>query len=194
MTHPIMYPKLLNPPRYPASDLSTQPPSIIGGTSGVYAHLVKQSPMAMRQKPEIVARKVPSFEAGIPRSLVRSGAYHSALPTTRQNLALLSRITTWAFVCIALLFAVLGLLALLGFFGLADAGFEEKLFIGGPSLLGSFCCGLGAVINFALGTELERREPDRCIRCENDLRGIEGICPECGHDQRESSPDAQAEN
>ncbi|MDG1360252.1 MAG: hypothetical protein P8P71_07410 [Phycisphaerales bacterium] len=125
---------------------------------------------------------------------MRSGAYHSALPTTRQNLALLSRITTWAFVCIALLFAVLGLLALLGFFGLADAGFEEKLFIGGPSLLGSFCCGLGAVINFALGTELERREPDRCIRCENDLRGIEGICPECGHDQRESSPDAQAEN
>ena len=114
--------------------------------------------------------------------------------SSRQNLALLSRITTWAFVCIALLFAVLGLLALLGFFGLADAGFEEKLFIGGPFLLGSFCCGLTAIIIFALQTELERREPDRCIRCEYDLRGIEGTCPECGHDQRESSNERRAEN
>lgn len=80
--------------------------------------------------------------------------------SSRKNLALLSRIITRAFVCIALLLAVLGLLALLGFFGLADAGFEEKLFIGGPVLLGSFCCGLGAIIIFALRTELERREPD----------------------------------
>ena len=114
--------------------------------------------------------------------------------SSRKNLALLSRFTTWAFVCIALLFAVLGLLALLGFFGLADAGFEEKLFIGGPFLLGSFCCGLTAIIIFGLRTGLERREPDRCIRCEYDLRGIEEICPECGQDQRESANERRAEN
>ena len=114
--------------------------------------------------------------------------------SSRKNLALLSRIITRAFVCIALLLAVLGLLALLGFFGLADAGFEEKLFIGGQFLLGAFISGLTALINFALGTELERREPDRCIRCEYDLRGIEGTCPECGHDQRESSNERRAEN
>jgi len=148
----------------------------------------------MRQKPEIVARKVPSFEIGIPRSLVKSGAYHFFMRTPRQNLELLSGIVTWALACIASLFAVLGLLALLGFFGLADAGFEEKLFIGGPFLLGAFISGLAALINFALGTELERREPDRCIRCEYDLRGIEGTCPECGHDQRESSNERRAEN
>ena len=109
-------------------------------------------------------------------------------------MALLSRIVTWALAFIASLFAVLGLLALLGFFGLADAGFQEKTAIGGSFLLGAFISGLTAVINFALGTELERREPDRCIRCEYDLRGIEETCPECGYDQRESTPDAKAEN
>ena len=112
--------------------------------------------------------------------------------SSRKTLALLSRITTWAFVCIALLLATVGLLALFGV--LADADFEEKLLIGGPFLLGSFCCGLTAIIIFGLRTELERREPDRCIRCEYDLRGIEEICPECGHDQRESSNERRAEN
>ena len=89
---------------------------------------------------------------------------------------------------------MLGLLALLGFFGLADAGFEEKLFIGGPFLLGAFISGLTALIIFAFRTEVERRAPNRCIRCEYDLRGIEGTCPECGHDQREASNERRAEN
>ena len=114
--------------------------------------------------------------------------------SSRKNLALLSRIITWAFVCIASLFAVLGLLALLGFFGLADAGFEEKTAIGGSFLLGAFISGLTALIMFALRTELQRREPDQCIRCEYDLRGIELICPECGYDRRESSTVTRAEN
>ena len=125
---------------------------------------------------------------------MKSGTFHFVMRTPRQNLALLSRIVTWAFACIASLFAVLGLLALLGFFGLAGAGFEEKLFIGGPFLLGAFISGLTALIMFALRTEVERRAPNRCIRCEYDLRGIEGTCPECGQDQCESSTDARAEN
>ena len=142
----------------------------------------------------MVARNVPNVKGDVSGRLSASEAFHFGVSTTRQNLALLSRINTRAFVCIGSLFAVLGLLALLGFFGLADAGFEENLFIGGPFLLGAFISGLTALIMFALRTEAERRAPNRCIHCEHDLRGIEEICPACGHDQRESSPDAKAEN
>ena len=124
----------------------------------------------------MVARNVPNVKGDVSGRLSASEAFHFGVSTTRQNLALLSRINTRAFVCIGSLFAVLGLLALLGFFGLADAGFEEKLFIGGPFLLGAFISGLTA------------------LHCEHDLRGIEEICPACGHDQGESSPDAKAEN
>ena len=114
--------------------------------------------------------------------------------TPRQNLALLSRIVTWAFACIASLFAMLGLLALLGFFGLADAGFDEKIAIGGSFRLGSFMSVLVAIMMFVLRSEVERRASNRCIRCDYDLRGVEETCPECGQDQRESSTDARAEN
>ncbi|MAD18852.1 MAG: hypothetical protein CMJ52_01325 [Planctomycetaceae bacterium] len=113
---------------------------------------------------------------------------------SRQNLAIVSRIVTGAFVCIASMFAMLGLLALLGFFGLADAAFEEKIAIGGSFILGAFTSGLVAIILFALGTEVGGPAPNRCVRCDYDLRGVDGCCPECGRDQPDSSTDVRAEN